>query len=431
MAFDDTSLSRRGLLRTCGAGLATAATVATAGCSGLPPLGTEIRYGSVDVPAAAEPTYRDWLPAPAALPAEGKRVDGGEDDDTDEASDDVMVYAPPPADAPTWTRASVARTFLTFRADYVGVDVDDVNVAFATGWGDDAGGVAVLLGEIDPAAVRETIDRTPYEPAETETNYAVYTRPDKNRSVGVLPTGLVFADGPRAREVIATVVAAGRGEAPRLHERDSDFAALTDSAGQHRWAWFWPDGVDSATGHDIREDTVGWATSFAHESDTAYLVQTWVFPESYDLTAGKVKTALKAESRAGLPGATDASAVDVSVDGRVATIEMQMGRSAFRSTTETVLVTPFATWRGSYDESADRLTIHHEAGDPVRTDWLRIAGAGNGQTAVDSQSVGDRMEPGESVTVSTAGAESGTTVRLVYEEPDGHKSTALFTYDLP
>jgi len=421
MAFDDHRVSRRDLLRSCGATLGTAATAAGAGCSGLPPLGTTIRYGSVDVPAADVPTYRDWLPANTALP--------GSDREDDDAGEDVMVYAPPPSDAPAWTRVSIARSFVTFRADYVGVDIDDVDVAVATGFGDDTGG-AVLLGEIDPTAVRETIARTPYEPDDTDADYDLYTRSDVGRSVGVLGRGLVFADGPRARETIRAVVAAGRGEVSRRHERDADFATLTDSAGLRRWAWLWPGGVGRATGGGIREDTVGWATGFDHHDESAYLVQTWVFPESYDLTAGKVKTALKAESRAGLPGARDASAVDVSVEGRVATIEMQAPPSAFAGSSETPFLTPFVTWSGSYDAAAERLTIRHEAGDPVRTDWLLIDGVGDGHQRIDEQGLGDRMEPGETLTISTAGAAADGVVQLVYEAPESDRSTALFTQDL-
>lgn len=432
MLFDGYHVSRRGLLRACGATVATTAAAAGAGCRGLPPLGTTIRYGSVDVPAAGEPSYRDWLPAPAALPGGGDDgAESGEDDDAGGHSEDVMVYAPPAADAPAWTRASVARTFVTFRADYVGVDVDDVDVAFATGFGDESSGAAALLGGIDPTTVRAAIGQTPYEPAESDADYELYERTDMSRSVGVRRNGLVFADGPRARETIDTIVAASRGEVPRLHERDSDFETLTDSAGVRRWAWLWPGGVGSASGDDIREDTVGWATSFAHDEDAAYLVQTWVFPESYDLTAGKVKTALKAESRAGLPGARDATAVDVSVDGRVATIEMQAPSSEFAGATETPFLTPFVTWSGTYDAEAEQLTIHHDAGDPVRTDWLRIAGTAEGETAVDDRGLGDRLTAGESLTVSTSEVEQGSTVRLVYRAPESDRSATLFAYDRP
>jgi len=425
MPFDDQKHTRRDVLRSGGAALGTGALTFSAGCSGLPPLGSAIRYGTVDVPAAGRPAYRDWIPAPSALPGS----EGSDGNDPSENSEDVMVYAPPPADAPAWTRANIARTLIAVRADYVGVDIDDVDVAFATGFGDESGG-AVLLGDVDQSVVRETVGQTPYEPAESDTHHALYTRSDGGRSVAVFENGLVFADGPHARETIDTVVAAGRGEVPRLHERDDDFAVLTDSAGLRRWAWLWPGGISHVTGGGIREDTVGWATSFAHESDAAYLVLTWVFPESYDLTAGKVKTALKAESRAGLPGASEATAVDVSVDGRVATIEMQAPPSEFASASETALVTPFVTWSASHDPAAERLTIRHEAGDPVRTDWLWIAGLSEDRQSVDTQGLGDHVEPGESLTVSTTAAQHDETVRLVYEHPDEDGSTTLFGHDL-
>lgn len=423
MSFDDDyRLSRRDLLGHTGATLATAATAAGAGCGGLPPLGSTIRYGSVEVPVADAPTFREWLPARSALPGS----DGAEDG---EHGEDVMVYAPPSADAPAWSKAGVARTFAAVRADYVGVHIDDVDVALATGFGDEAGG-AVLLGDVDPTTVQDAVGPTPYEPDATDADYDLYTRSDVGRSVAVHSDGLVFADGPRAREIISTVVAAGRGDVPRRHEHDDDFATLTDSTGLRRWGWVWPGGVGNAEGAHIRKDTVGWATGFDHEGERAYFVQTWVFPPEYDLTEGRVKTALRAESRAGLQSAVDAEAVDVSVDGRVATIEMQTTPSVLTDDDEAVFLTPFVTWSGRYDGTAEQLTIRHEAGDPVRADWLRIAVGDGDLQPVDGQELGDRMEPGETLTVATSDAEPGATVHLVYEAPDGDSSATLFSQEL-
>ena len=61
-------VSRRTLLRRGGTALAAAVASASAGCSGLPPLGSEVTFGAVDAPEPGETNYRQWLPAPSALP---------------------------------------------------------------------------------------------------------------------------------------------------------------------------------------------------------------------------------------------------------------------------------------------------------------------------------------------------------------------------
>jgi len=411
--------SRRGFLRGSAATLATGFAAVGAGCSGLPPLGTRVRYGSVDAPAAADAAYRDWLPAPSALPEENGDADGVE----------PWVHVPPSADAPAWARTSIGRSLVAFRTDYVGVHVDDVDVALTFG---DA---TVLRGPVDEATVRDVVADTPYEPVGTDGEYDVYARPDTERVVAVSTEAAVFGNGPAARETVRAVVDAGRGDVPRYHERDADLDALVDGTGMRRWAWLWPGGVGASSGDDdLRTDTVGWASSFDHDADGAYYVQTWVFPPEYDLTAGAVKESLDSRRRAGRPSATEVSAVDVTVDGRVATVEMYLSRDVVeRVLTDRDLVTPHVTWRASFDADADRLTVHHAAGDPVRTDRLWVEGTGHqtDEPVAVTADVGARLEPGESITVSTADAEPDALVRLVYRKPNGHASTTLFVYDLP
>jgi len=412
---DDHRASRRSVLRAGGAALATGLSALSAGCTGLPPLGTQVRYGAVEAPDPDPPTYRDWLPAPSVLP------DGGD-------SYQPWVHVPPPADAPSWARTSIGRSLVAYQTDYVGLDVDDA--AFALTYGD----ATVLRGPVDRETVREVIPDTPYEPAGTEAGYDVYARPDVERVVAVGPDAVVFGNGPTAREYVRATVDAGRGDVARYYERDADLAALTDSAGTRRWAWLWPAGVGtSSTKDDLRTDTVGWATAFDHDDSGAYYVQTWVFPPGYDPTVGAVKESHKAEQRVGRADPSAARAVDVTVEGRVAAVEMHLTWDAIEEVAgDHTLVAPHVTWRASVSPDADRLTIHHVAGDPVRTDWLWVEGAGSetdGPVAATAD-VGDRLDPGEELVVATADAEPGATVRLVYRVPDGNASTTLFDYDL-
>lgn len=408
--------TRRDALRLCGTALAAG----VAGCSGLPPLGTRVRYGSVDAPAADGPSFRDWLPVPTAFPEETAEYD----------SYDVWAHVPPPADAPAWASRSLGRELVVADSDYLGVHVDDVDVAFTTAMG---GGVtAVLVGDVDREAVRDAVETTSYERDGSVAGAPAYSHAVLDRSVAVRPDGLVFGNGPNARGVLEAVVDAVSGEQVRYHERDEDFATLTDAAGTRRWTWFWPDGASAGgTADGLLADTVGLATGFDHDDAGVYFVGTWVFPADYDLTEGRVENALKTEGPALLPDATEVSASAVTVDGRIATIAMYLAPDVAREMlSDTGAKAPHVTWGATHDSGADRLTFHHEAGDPVRTDWLRIRRGDRDRTTVDAGAAGDRIEPGESLTVSTAGIDPGTTVRLQVEPPDTTPSL-LIEYELP
>ncbi|MBX0303841.1 hypothetical protein [Haloarcula salinisoli] len=409
----DTRLSRRAALR---AGAAAVTATALTGCSGLPPLGSKVRYGTVPAPDARAPTYREWLPAADAFP-DSADADGAYN---------VHAYEPPPADAPAWTRGSVARTRVATQSDYVGLHVDDVDVAVGISNLLAESIALVLAGDVDRGAVRETVAETSYEAGDTENGYSVYTRPDADRVLGVSADGLVFASGPSAREIMTTVADARRREVKRYHEVSADFAELSAGAGSRRWTWLMPGTIrsgDQQSTDTVFWDTVGRAYAFSHDDDTAYSVRTWLFPDGYDVTVGEVKTALERRARA-----NEADAVEVSVDGRVATMELSRPLEEYREDT-TTLVVPHVAWRTEYDVAAERLSFHHEAGDTIETDRLVVRAPGIDDRA--DFDVGDTLEPGEALTVSTAGVDSGETVQLVYESPDGDATATLAHWERP
>ena len=409
--FSPPRVSRRETLRLGGTALA-AGLSGLGGCSGLPPLGTAVRYGTVDVPAETNPgEYHEWLAAPSAFP---DGADLGEEYN-------VHLFVPPPADAPAWAKSGVPRALIAIWTDYVGVHVDEVDLAFT------AGDAAVFLGNVDPSAVRNVLADTRYERDGSHADFEVYSRSDDPRVVGVRPGALVFASGETGRESLAATVDAHRGDVPRYQARDEDFAALVESADARRWGWLVPGGGSAGMGDSeagIRSDTVGWATSFDHDQTGIYYVETWVFPAGYDPSLRAVKSSLERRQRA-----VGSNAVDVSVRGRVATIEMHLPLK-WADGQLGVTPTPHATFGVTHDGSADRLTIDHEAGDAIRTDSLSIrAGGAEDQSAFDD--VGDRLEPGESMTASTTGIDSGSVVRLVYRKPSGDATSTLFHYELP
>jgi hypothetical protein len=406
----DERLSRRAALRT-GAAALTAGVASLTGCSGLPPLGSRVRYGTVSAPDSRTPTYREWLPAPAAFSA-------GDDDYN------VLAYEPPPDDASAWTRGSVARSLVATQSDYVGVHVDDVDLAIGVNSIFEAGSAAVLAGDIDTAAVEETIGATSYEADGTMNSHDIYSRPDTDRVLAVTSDGLVFGNGENPQDIVTAITAAQRGDGERYHEASTDFAVLSSGAGRRRWTWLMPGSITSPSDDTARVDTVGRSFGFSHDDDGVYSVRTWLFPEGYGPTAGEVKTALEQQ-----PRAQDADAVEVTIEGRTATIEIAQPLAQYREESVWALVVPHVSWRVTYDADAETVRFEHEAGDAIETARLVIH-AGS-QREVTDFAVGETLDPGEAVTVSTAGVESGAAVRLVYRSPDGNATTRLAYRELP
>jgi hypothetical protein len=408
----DERLSRRAALRA-GATALTAGVAALTGCSGLPPLGSRVRYGTVSVPDARAPTYRDWLPAPEAAPTDADRDDYN-----------VLAYDPPPDDAPAWTRGSIARNLVVASSDYVGVHIDDVDIAVGISSIFETGNAAVLAGDIDPATVDEGIAATSYEADGADGEYDLYTRPDIDRVLGVSTDGLVFGNGANAHDIVTSIADARRGDSQRYHDISTDFADLSAGAGSRRWTWLMPGSIFGSSDDTVWVDTVGRAFAFSHDDDGVYYVQTWLFPEGYGPTEGGIKAALERRSRP-----PEADAVEVTIDGRAATIEMARSLEAYREESSNTLVAPHVAWHPVHDADADTLRFEHEAGDTVETDYLTVA-VGERDPITDFD-VGDTIGPGEALTVSTADAESGTTVRLVYEAPDGNATATLAHRELP
>lgn len=102
-------------------------------------------------------------------------------------------------------------------------------------------------------------------------------------------------------------------------------------------------------------------------------------------------------------------------------------------TTESTAESPQVQWRATYDAADDRLTIQHRGGDTVDPSALYVRGSGfTDASGVDQTSPGrwqgetsddGGVAAGDAVTV---GVTSSYEIRLVYEFPDGDRSTTLF-----
>lgn len=433
----DFPTTRRRLLKRAGAGLAAAG---AAGCvETLPPLGQRVRYGRVDLPERSgepgDPVYRRWLPAASALP------DDFDADSGEEALDPGWVNHVEPGaldrDFDGDGRANrLAHTFQVPHLDYFGVGYADFDrVANLHGFGT----TFVLEGDFDPVTVGTTLADSGYAAAGSYGGYDVFDRDGGRRTAAVRDGAVVWANHGRSRAIVEAVVDAGRGAVPRHHEASESFAVATDRVGAR--AWTWVDGLGMRFGGEAH-----YAMSTTMDDEAVYTVFHQFYPPGEVVSERTVRDVLAGETRA-----LEAGAVDVRIDGRVATVELRRPHAAVDDPYEGVDV-PQVTWgaSGPGDGEAggeggtgdgegatgtgERVTIRHEAGDAVPAGTLAfffedsaVEDPHERRSPTDRQfaDVTDTVRPGDAIAVPAPDEPSGT--RLVGEfSPPGESATSVF-----
>lgn len=368
-------LTRRTLLRRGAAGLLAASSAATAGCvETLPPLGSRVQYGRVDAPDADRPGYRRWLPAASALPED---LDPG-----------FLNYATPGHLGAEVVGAANPEPafFQKLYLDYFGYGWEQYDRvvgmhSFASTY--------VLEGDVVPDTVAETFLDSGYEETDGYAGYRLFHRDDAPRTAAVADGVIVWARHAESRAVVEAVVDAERGEGPRLVDTDDAFAVATSAIGGRPWIHVGGLGVDP-TGESL-------VTSLSYDFDEGgvyYLLHT-VYPEGTTVSERAVKDALDDDGRS-----RDARAVDVSVDGRVVTVEMHQSHEAAPTAYGDTPV-PQITWGVATDGEA--VTVTHEAGDDAPAEALTlVVDDGDDRTPTEAQfaDVTDRVAGGDSVTVT-------------------------------
>lgn len=412
--------SRRGLLRA-GAGGAAALSASTAGCiATLPPLGRRVRYGRVDVPAAGPPDYRRWLPAPSAL----------QDAPSPDKPDGIawlMTFTPGDLGAdvvgePFGFPIGIMRTHV----DHVGVGYQNYSRVV---W---YGSTFAVEADVDRSAVRDTLDATGYESAGTHHDFALYDRQDVPRALAVGSRGFVYAHGSGAVPDAKAVVDAATSASPRYHETSETFARLSAAVGAAPFTWF----------HELDEDEpeLASASSFTYDDDGVYYVWTRIYAEGKTPSKREVQRELEAQGGpAPIVDPRRAKDVDVSVDGRVVTIEHRQRHERFRESNSTEAPTPQVTWGLDHDRDAETVTLHHEAGDSVSAQQLAVVFApivhdGDEPTvAPQFADEYDTVVPGDELTVNVAewptGSDLDTELRVVWRTDDGASQAVLLRYD--
>ncbi len=423
--------TRRRLLKRAGAGLAAAG---TAGCvETLPPLGQRVRYGRVDLPERSaepgDPVYRRWLPAASALP------DDFDADSDEEPLDPGWVNHVEPGaldrDFDGDGRANrLAHTFQVPHLDYFGVGYETFDrVANLHGFGT----TFVLEGDFDPGAVGTTLADSGYAAAGSYGSYDVFDRDGGRRTAAVGDGAVVWANHARSRAIVEAVVDAERGAIARHHETSESFALATERVGARAWTWM--DGLGMQFGGEAHH-----AMSTTMDDEAVYTVFHQLYPPGEVVSERTVRDVLAGETRA-----LEAGAVDVRVDGRVATVELRRPHAAVDDPYEGVDV-PQVTWGATLDDGGptedgegetgdgERVTIRHEAGDAVPAATLAfffedpdVEDRQDRRSPTDRQfaDVTDTVRPGDAIEVPAPDDPSG--MRLVGEfSPPGESATSVF-----
>jgi hypothetical protein len=391
-----TQRTRRGLLARGSAALAASLFLSSAGClSSLPPLGGEQRYGRLGVPPAGDPWYRRWLPAPTAV------------DDAVETSHFVALTSPVSRpDAPEKFVAGRAR--LKASLDFFGVGFERYDRVLTCPFG------AVVEASFDRETVARTLTDGGYDSTGAYRGYETFARDDLPRRAAV-GDGVVVWTSARHHDAanLPALVDAGTGERPRYHETDAGFAALTGAAGGTPYL-----GVNTATADPTGRPAM-LADAFRFDDETAYQVVHYRYhdPERVP-TRAALERALRADD---YRFAADADAFDVSVDGRLATVETQVPLTDARSVPPEHAL-PQVTWGVDRDPGDRRVTFRHDAGESVPADRLfydlvRPAAPGRIQKRPLWRDV-ETVEASMEATVDLRDDPDATGVQLVYAVRD-------------
>ncbi|MFB6151987.1 MAG: hypothetical protein ABEJ40_09300 [Haloarculaceae archaeon] len=352
-------ITRRKLLRGSGAALAAGAAT-SAGCVGtLPLMGQRVRYGRVETPARGDPDYRQWIPAPGELTGV---------DEPDDPGIDHLTYVEPGntgVDAVGY-EFDVTQSVQLSYLDYVGVDYEDFD------WVVTVNGGAVLAGDVDVDAVAAAVEGV-YEADGSHAGYDLYARADEHRraTIAVSEDAVVFAarpseidddaapsDPPAHRENAMAFVDADRGEVDRHHEVDPDFERATEAVGSAPSVWFGP-GLPVQQEDPFDADPLSSALSYTFDDGAGYFVYDLVFPEGRAPSKSTVRSLVDNEERALASAATE-----VTVDGRVVTVEIRLPEARLdQFGSDGRSKPPYVTWTATHDAEARTVTITHRGGE--------------------------------------------------------------------
>lgn len=399
------SRGRRAFLTGCGA---TMLGGVGSGClSGLPPLGSPVSFGRVDVPSAEPPRYRRWVPAASALqPYTDENI----------GSDGSIDYTTPGnmgADA-VGVDFNLPRYAHVIGSDYGGIEYEAFDRAVET----DAAFVGE--GDVDRDAVADTLERTNYERSGSVHGYDLYVRGDNPRALAVGDGAIVNAEAStveNARGRVEVTVGAAAGSVQRYHETETAYAVFTDRIGSRPWTDIGTPRKE-ATGYEVG------GTSYTFDENAIYYLYEELYPSgdaapSEDDIREQMRDATRAQQ---------SEQVEVSVDDQFVAIRIRIPRSEV-DPDDAMTPLPYTTWGYDVDADEPSVTFRHEAGDTIQTDRLSVESPG-GEL---SSPFGDRetVGPGDSVTVPLPDTRSRRYARIEWAATSGDSTSqaTLISYE--
>jgi len=420
----DSRVTRRALL-----GAGATALAATAGCSGLPPLGSRVNFGKVDAPGSGQPVYRTWLPAPTAA---GSETTFGHVEDSQDRPGYIFNYSEPPAFEGGPVPLNQARDWNVPTLDYFGVGFDSYERVVSV----DFGTAVAIEADVDRGTVTDTVTTSGYDAEGTYRDYDLFSRSDIRRVLAVRGDAMLFATGERADADVRAMADARAGELARFHERNEDRAVLTDAAGSRPWLLY---GFGGFVRKELTEHLVGEITGLDYDDDHVYTYYTFLFDDAAVVDKTAIQNAMRDRIRSDEdlgPFGPDTLTADIDVDGRVVSVESRHRREEFLQSDRTTPM-PQITWGIDEDTAAGRLTIRHEAGDSVDASTVYLRYNPPDWTQETSETLEDprqfvaeydTVEPGDSLTLDTNDLPDGTALLLLYTFE--RQSASAFDYEV-
>ncbi|WP_435346593.1 hypothetical protein [Haloarchaeobius sp. HRN-SO-5] len=418
--------SRRTFLRTAGGGLGTAGLVGLAGCSGLldddrrgidgtlgVPRTTDVardaELTAVDPPTDGEPTYVEWLPAPAALPT------SREDYAISYVSFDAFRDH---ADRFPVDGGRLCTTFDRTRwfRFYLGLFPDEVTCVTGFGFS------VVVEGGFDAADVCETLEASRFDPVGRYHGYDIYEKSvevvgGSDSTAGVVAVGAdaVVSDTSTrasARDVVETVVDAKRGAVDRYPETDDTCGRLVEAVGAPAYAFVVPYQSSEPTRFAA---STGSATIVSLDDEGYYVSLVLPFDPDDD-RRGERADELTDELR-------DQSLLREHAEQRDVETRQSLVRLDERTSYEGYAAEaldwdaptrPVVTWGVAYDATDRTVTIRHDGGQPVAASRLGLETSMDDPIETQFADEYETVERGASVTVDVAELGSEPTLSLVW-----------------
>jgi len=300
------------------------------------------------------------------------------------------------------------------RLDYFGVGYDDYDRVIRFG------PIVVVEADVGGSAVAETLSSNGYRSTGSYGGYELFGRTDIQRTVAVEEQRLLFSRGRESEANVTAVIDAEMGDVDRYHETDDSFATLSASVGSHPFSWL---GRGTVSDQAL---TAGF--SVTAEGDTVYYVLDELYPDGQTPSEAGFKERLNED-----PRAVESAAVDVEMDGRVASATMEMSGEQYREVNGIETRSPShpqITWGIDHVEDDGTVVIRHEAGESVDAGQVevRFGGIQDGSLADEQFSARyDRVDPGDELRVDLDGRPAGAPLVVWHAAPDG--GAALLVYD--